>query len=843
MIQSFRSWKGIRRRLPTRDEVLDGGVRFAEEAALRWRMMDHPRATGALLGLAAPLVVFGNAVLGLLFGLAAIAAAPGLKDRILRWRLRGLALTPAGGLGIATALWWTATCLFSLDPWGSAEVVLRITLFVLAACLIVAVLAERIDARRLAEMLFVSAFAACTGLAAIAMYADDGLLRLFAPFTRDLTDSVTFFKSYTSVMAVATPVALWIGWRRGGWLLAAALSGLIAGAFLVWGDGSQIGRAGLVGLAAALAVVVFARALRDVAPVVRRSAAALLVAAGLALGGLVTALLPASPITQETAENPPLPVIDLHRQAIWGFVFDKALERPILGFGVNTINTAPGAKDEVLNLNQEYVPSHPHNWVLEVLSETGFPGLLLLLASQLALGFAFARRALMGRAGGYALLAALAGFWVSSLANFSIWSAWWQVTFLACLALPAARLMGPEIAEREADAAPRLDRRRLSLIALAALLTLMLVLVWYARRTEEGYILYKRLGAESPYVYDEIRPERLAVDPAALIDPTAPADVAALRTALSRAIWGEEAPPRDLQPAEVEALEAAPYDFDPNGTLVAAAERFRVPIEGNYTAVGYIFRAAEPSGRAVVYQHGYAGDIHQAAPLIRSFLEQGVTVAALNFPGYAENAFRTDDHPQFGPVDYDNDFLLYFMERPMRAYIEPAIVAANRLRAAHGVEETSIVGFSAGGWVAGVAAAVDPRFAKSASVASYLPLYLRDRRNPGEWPPPHLYAPLIQAANYLEIPLLAAAGEGRRYLQVFNRYDRCCYMNRRGAVIQPAVSDRLDALGLGGAFGVAIDETHARHQISDWARARLIAFLQTGELREDERWSAEDFED
>ncbi|MEQ8603736.1 MAG: hypothetical protein RIB45_10480 [Marivibrio sp.] len=824
MIGSARFGSALRRRLPTPAEASARALRLAEEAALWWRLADRPRVVGALLGLSAPLVIFGNTVLAVLFGLATIAAAPALRDRILRWRLQGLIFTPAGALGLATGLWWAATCLFSQDPWGSAEVVLRIAAFIAAACLIVMVLAERADARRLGETCFLVAFAACTVAAAIAMYGAEGLLRAFAPFTRDLTDPLTFFKSYMSVVALATPAALWIGWRRGGWLLACALASLIAGGFLIWGNGLQTGRAALGGLAAAAASVLLVRLMRRASPAIRRASAASLMAGAVALGGIVMLQLPAPPITEEQAADPPLPVIDLHRQAIWGFALDKALERPILGFGVNTINEAPGANEQVLDLNQEYIPSHPHNWVLEVFAETGAPGVLLLLASQLALALAFARQALTGRAGGYAALAVLAAFWVSSLANFSIWSAWWQIVFLACAALPAARLMGPTIVDREADAVPAADWRRIALCALALTLAALLALVWYARKTEEGYILYKRLFAESEFIYDDVRPEIEAVDPASLIRPEDAPALAAIRADVIAAIWGEAGLPAARGPAQVTPHDQAAYGL---GRAVSGlqVERVEIPIEANYQSVGWILTPPDGTGRAVIYNHGYAGDVSQAQPLIDRLLRAGFTVAALNFPGYAENAYQRYDHPRFGPINFDHDFLLFFADRPLRFYIEPPIVVANHLRRAHGARSVDVIGFSAGGWVSATAAAVDPRFARSASVASFLPLYMRDRTNSGEWTPPHLYPPLLQATNYLEIPLLAAVGEDRAYLQIFNRYDRCCYRNRLGRLYEPAIKARLETLGQGGAFQVLLDESHARHEVSAWSGERLVDFL------------------
>ncbi len=813
-----------RLRAPTRAEARAWLCRRAEGTALWWRFLDRERAAGVLLGLSAPLVVFGNAVLALLFGLASILALFTMRDRVQRWRWRGLFLTPAGALGGATLLWWALSSVFSIDPLGSAEVVARMVAFIALACVLLVALAERTDARRLAEHVFLAAFAGATVLAAAAMYGSGGMLRFFAPFAGDLTDPVTFFKSYTSLIALALPVALWIGWRAGGRWLALALAASMACAFLLWGDGHQPGRSAIAGLFAAALAVALAVGLRRASGAVRmRMAVALLLAVSV-VAAAVFAALPTPPVTEADRADPPLPLVDLHRQAIWGFVFDKALERPMLGHGINTINKVDGAKQEVLDLNQEYVPSHPHNWVLEILAETGAPGLVLLLLSQLAIALAFLRAGWKGRAGGYAGLAVMAAFWASSLANFSIWSAWWQVSFLSILVLPAARAMGPVIERREPDDLPQADVRRIALCALALLLAVLLALVWYARRTEEGYILYKRLKAESEYTYDEIRPEFREVDPSTLIRPSGADGLAAIRADMIDAIWGEDGLPAERLPETARTVTGNPYGLV-DGMEGVAIERLEMPIAANYASVGYVLKPEAPNGDAVIYQHGYAGDLSQAKEIVQTLLAGGYTVGALNFPGYAENAYRTYEHPRFGPVNFDHDFLLFYVPRPMRFYIEPPVIMANHLRETYGIASVDLAGFSAGGWAIAVASAADPRFDRTISVASYLPLYLRDRTNPGEWTPPHLYGPLLQATNYLEVALMASVGPGRGHLQVFNRYDRCCYRNRLGTLYDEAVDDRVEAIGQGGRFAVAIDETHAEHMLSPWAVERMMDFL------------------
>ncbi len=156
-------------------------------------------------------------------------------------------------------------------------------------------------------------------------------------------------------------------------------------------------------------------------------------------------------------------------------------------------------------------------------------------------------------------------------------------------------------------------------------------------------------------------------------------------------------------------------------------------------------------------------------------------------------------------------------DHPIRFYVEPIVVVLNYASKTGGYDSFDIIGFSAGGWTAGIAAAVDLRLRYAYSVAGGYPLYLRAGVHKNQSAPPQLYGPLVRAANYLDMYVLAAAGLGRRFLQVFNRFDRCCFANTLGRLYEPAVKAAVKDVNAGGAFTVLIDETHADHKVSKWA--------------------------
>ena len=160
----------------------------------------------------------------------------------------------------------------------------------------------------------------------------------------------------------------------------------------------------------------------------------------------------------------------------------------------------------------------------------------------------------------------------------------------------------------------------------------------------------------------------------------------------------------------------------------------------------------------------------------------------------------------------------------MRFYVEPVIALLNYIAASKSYSRIDMTGFSAGGWITTLAAAADTRIGRSVTVAGGYPLYLRVGAFKNQSPPPQFHQPLLRAANYLEMYVLAGAGKERGMTQIFNRYDRCCYRNTLGKLYEPAVRDAVAQAGEGG-FDVLIDESHADHKVSDWAIARILEKL------------------
>ncbi len=345
-------------------------------------------------------------------------------------------------------------------------------------------------------------------------------------------------------------------------------------------------------------------------------------------------------------------------------------------------------------------------------------------------------------------------------------------------------------------------------------------------------VIWKRWLEKDPYRYEKINPKYLKTNPADLITIRSPEDAKRVRAALIGAVFGPGGLPATKAPAKVDKnlvldenlvseKDAGPFYAGIDN--LAGVDRVFVKIDGSYLSRILHFRPKKGNGRLVLFQNGFGGTgtFNDRKERIEELVDEGYAVMALNLPSLGGNRIGERYLPRYGWYLINSWRLLDLVDYPMRYWFTPVVVALNYGLGQMGYKSADMIGFSMGGWVTMVAAALDTRIRRSYPVAGGYPLYLRSGNEAKESPRPHYYAPMIRAANYLEMFVLATVGKPRRQLQVFNRFDRCCYSNTKGKLYEKAVKDVVRLAG-GGRFDVLIDETHARHKISDFAMETIL---------------------
>lgn len=391
-------------------------------------------ALGYGLGTAVPMAAFGKAVMAPFLILALVLAAWRFwahrskrqdQDDWLKWLYQ-----PA----VWVFAFWLISSLQSLDPVKSLETWVRTAGLVGVGVLFAAALDLRGQARLsltrsiVATTLFSSVLVSVLLLLQSAGMIDATVLVFETPL-----DPAQRFKSFGAVAVCLIPLCLWFGWQLGGRWKVAALLCVPAVAVVLAGAGRQPSLDGLLGGIGGLTLLVIVAGLIHLPKVARRLLGIFCVAGATVLFFWICLNLPSVPVNAD--QTGALPLLDWHRQVIWGFAVDAFTQNWLFGVGPNAIDLMPGARDIIPGMHQEYIPGHPHNWLFEVMAETGVLGTAAIGIALLFLVAEFARRAANGVSGAWAAIFLCGAFWTSALANFSIWAAWWQACFIVLISI------------------------------------------------------------------------------------------------------------------------------------------------------------------------------------------------------------------------------------------------------------------------------------------------------------------------------------------------------------------------------------------------------------------------
>ena len=393
-------------------------------------------ATAVALGLTVPAMVSGRAVLQ---GLAAAALVAAL---IIAWQDRGIfrraeaALRTRFGMVVLAAFAAMAVSIpGSLDPLRSFDAWARTGVYLGGCVLFQSFLSNDAAARRLCVKMLVAGCAVGLLAVAVAMLGWTSPLQILKnePAITSRRWGFAAPKAYAAAIACALPVLAWLAWRlTGRWRLTAAAA-MVLSAVVVVETGNKSALAGWLAMILAVTLAIALRSGRRW--LVIWPAFAILVS-GTILAGVT--MMPDVAPSRAVWPWIPAELVDTHRQQIWRFTLDRIAETPLTGRGINVIDRVAGAHDIIPGYHAERLPSHPHNWILEILAETGVLGFIPVFFAIAWFAWRQVARFMSSGDGCHlAQLGLVATFWTSSLFNFSIWSSWWLITFFLLSAIVA----------------------------------------------------------------------------------------------------------------------------------------------------------------------------------------------------------------------------------------------------------------------------------------------------------------------------------------------------------------------------------------------------------------------
>jgi len=294
-------------------------------------------------------------------------------------------------------------------------------------------------------------------------------------------------------------------------------------------------------------------------------------------------------------------------------------------------------------------------------------------------------------------------------------------------------------------------------------------------------------------------------------------DIDKLRNNLINFIWNDSALPESKFPDIVQKnISNSLYDDFKN---LERIDQINIVMDYDVNSISYLFVPKSNNNKLIIYHQGHAGDFYTGKETIRFFLDRNYTVLAFSMPLLGMNNQPIVDIPNIGTIKLTSHEHLKFLESsnfsPIKFFMEPLTLSLNYLDREYNFSTYSMVGISGGGWTATLYPAIDDRISQSYSIAGSLPIYLRSTpQNYGDYEQslPELY----QIANYLDLYILSSYGENRKFVQIFNKYDPCCFSGESHKSYENLIKEAISQLNQ-GYFEIYIDDTHKKHQISEYA--------------------------
>jgi len=299
-------------------------------------------------------------------------------------------------------------------------------------------------------------------------------------------------------------------------------------------------------------------------------------------------------------------------------------------------------------------------------------------------------------------------------------------------------------------------------------------------------------------------------------------DIGKLKNNLIDFIWKYDGFPDSKLPDSVEKNILNPvYDDFSN---LKRIDQLNIEMEYGVNSISYLFIPESSNNKLIIYHQGHGGDFFKGEKTIQYFLEKNYSVLAFSMPLMGMNNQPVVDLPNMGKFKIEKHAHFRFLDTkdfsPIKFFVEPLAVSLNYLDVNHNFSSYDMIGISGGGWTITLYAAIDDRISETYSVAGSVPIYLRtipDNFGDYEQYHPELY----RIANYLDLYIMNSYGDDRKFIQIFNKYDPCCFPGEHYQTYESEVKEVLSKLNSNN-FDIFLDDTHRTHKISDKALEIII---------------------
>lgn len=307
------------------------------------------------------------------------------------------------------------------------------------------------------------------------------------------------------------------------------------------------------------------------------------------------------------------------------------------------------------------------------------------------------------------------------------------------------------------------------------------------------------------------------VDPSSLITIHNKEDVIQKRNSLINYIWKGQYFPAQTLPTKIER-EINESQFA-DLTNISHIDKITISMKYDVNSYSYLIVGKNDNQKLVIYHHGHNGDFMLGKNTIQNLLNEGYSVLAFSMPLIGMNNQPEIDIPNIGKLKLTSHYYFWFLESndfsPIQYFLDPIVISLNYVEKQYQFDSINMIGISGGGWTTVIYSALDERVSQSYSIAGSLPIFLRSNQNDiGDYE--QILPELYNIANYLDLYIMSSYGDNRKFVQIFNKFDSCCFSGERAKIYSDEIQSTLSKLGK-GEFEIHIDDTHKNHKISNHA--------------------------
>lgn len=258
-----------------------------------------------------------------------------------------------------------------------------------------------------------------------------------------------------------------------------------------------------------------------------------------------------------------------------------------------------------------------------------------------------------------------------------------------------------------------------------------------------------------------------------------------------------------------------------NSEIINNIQVLNINLDSEFNSVVYRFQPNTPNNKVLIYHQGHSGGFILGKKTIEHFVKKGFVVYALTMPLIGLNTKKRTLNSVNLPYRKNIVFKetgglhtqMKFLNNPISYFIEPVIRTLNYISETDKLTDISMVGISGGGWTTCMTTAIDNRITRAFDVAGSYPIYIRMLTDNSWGDFEQNYPPIFKHIDYLDLYVMGCSNQ-RKYFQILNKYDPCCFQNALGIYYQSDVSRKIKELNFGD-YNLFMDTLNKEHSIGN----------------------------